>query len=74
MKQRSRKRLVAARASPNAKPEAAVRSLTVQDRAALRSISGSGLFTLEASRDMYTGVRRLRPVTNKDQSTKRVKP
>jgi len=74
MKQRSRKRLVSARASLKAKPQAAVRSLSAQDLAALRSISESGLFTLDASRGMYAGVRRLRPVINEEQSATRVKP
>lgn len=62
MKQRSRKRQISARASSNAKPQPAARSLTAVDRAALRSISESGLFTLEASRGMYAGVVRTRPV------------
>ena len=65
MEQRRRKRLVSARASPNAKPQPVVLSFTAADRAALQSISESGLFTLEASRGMYAGERvfagRLRP-------------
>ena len=62
MKQRVGKRQTSARASPDTNTQPAVRKLTAQDRAALLSISESGLFTLEASREMYTGVRRLRPV------------
>ena len=60
MKQRNRKRWISVRASPVAKTQHAVRKLTEQDRAALLSMSESGLFTLEASRRMYAGVRRLR--------------
>jgi hypothetical protein len=74
MKQRNRKRLVSAKASRNAKPQAAVRSLTAQDRAALRSISESGLFSLEASRGMYADVRGLRPVIDEKRTTTKVKP
>lgn len=48
--------------------KASIRSLTVEDYAALRSISASGLFTLEASRGMYAGVRRLRPVIDENAS------
>ncbi len=46
--------------------EPAIRKLTVEDRAALQCISESGLFTLEASRGMYAGVRRLRLVIDEN--------
>lgn len=74
MKQRNKKRLVSAKASLNAKPQAAVLSLTAQDRVALRSISESGLFTLEASRGMYAGVRRFRRVVDEEQTATGFKP
>lgn len=74
MKQRGRQRLVSARASSKAKPQAAVLSLSAQDLAALRSISESGLFTLDASRGMYAGVRRLPPDTDDEQTATGVKP
>lgn len=57
MKQRSRRRWILARASLR-NTHLAVRSLTTEDLAALRSISESGLFSLRASREMYEGVRR----------------
>ena len=61
MKQRSRKRRILAIASLKRNTHLAVRRLTTEDLAALRSISESGLFSLRASREMYEGVRRIRP-------------
>lgn len=74
MKQRSRKHRVATRAFPEAGPQPAVRHLTAEDRAALRSIGESGLFTLEAARGMYAGVRQFRAVVGNEQATLDVKP
>lgn len=74
MKQQFRKRLVSARTSPNAKLQSAVRGLTAEDRAAMRAISESEIFTLKASRGMYFGVRRLRPVTNEEEAEAAGKP
>lgn len=69
MKQRHKKRRISTRALPSTKTQPAARRLAAQDRAALRSISESALFTLEASREMYADVRRLRPVLPNAKAT-----
>lgn len=74
MKQRVRKRRIATSAIAGSKREAAPRKMTEDDRAALRWISESGLFSLEASRHMYAGVRRLRPASDDDGTTMDGKP
>lgn len=74
MKRQARKRSISSAPSPGAEPRTVARMLTDEDRAALLSISKSGLFTLDASRSMYAGVRRLRPFSDENATKMDDKP